>query len=164
MGLDKRAIGEWARYWEPLYKVVPEARAAAVKAWGERMQQEVEQQIVTQGVQDERNHVRSWQELRLGSRGGWAAISPRSGAAGASSDGRKHTWKEKQVTASQVTRWLERGHGNRKGHLGAHFHTAQSAGYTKGHLFYSWAEMIAEREALKAADDALCRIADEIEY
>lgn len=164
MGLDKKEIEEWAHYWESLFQVVPEARADAVKAWGERMQEEVRRQVTSQGVQDSREHVRSWQELRLGSLGGWAAVSPRSGKAGIAGDGRAHTWKGNQVTASQVTRWLESGHGNRKTRFGTRFNTATASRYTKGHLFYSWAEMIAEREALKAADDALCRIADEVEH
>lgn len=164
MGIDKKEIEEWARYWEPLFRVVPEARADAVKAWGEQMQKEVRRQVTSRGVQDSREHVRLWQEMRMGSRGGWVAVSPRSGKAGTAGDGRVHTWKGKTVTASQVTRWLERGHGNRQRHFGTRFNTANAARYTRGHLFYSWAEMIAEREALKAADDALCRIADEVDY
>lgn len=36
--------------------------------------------------------------------------------------------------------------------------------YVPGRMFYSWAKVDAEKLSLKAADEILCRIADEIDY
>lgn len=58
--------------------------------------------------------MRTWQELRVGSKGGYAALSPGKGTAQPRAGETQHTWKGKPVSKKQVTRWLERGHGTRR--------------------------------------------------
>ena len=118
--------------------------------------------------------VRTWQELRVGSKGGYAALSPGKGTAQPRVEETQHTWKGKPVSKKQVTRWLERGHGTRRPAAGssrswnqagrAGVTRASAAGYVKGRQFYSWTKAKALELALKAADRVLSRIADEVDY
>lgn len=118
--------------------------------------------------------VRTWQELRVGSKGGYAALSPGKGTAQPRAGEAQHTWKGKPVSKKQVTRWLERGHGTRRPAAGssrswnqagrAGVTRASAAGYVKGRQFYSWTKAKALEPALKAADRVLSRIADEVDY
>lgn len=123
MGIDRSRIQRSNKYWEELYKAVPDARRAAVEAMGEAIKKEVDSQIAAR-IDDGAGHVQSWQEIRIGSRGGYAAVSPckyenfsargnplRSGGRSAP---RVHTYRGKAVSAKQVTAWLERGHSVRK--------------------------------------------------
>ena len=110
----------------------------------------------------------------MGSKGGYAALSPGKGTAQPRVEETQHTWKGKPVSKKQVTRWLERGHGTRRPAAGssrswnqagrAGVARASAAGYVKGRQFYSWTKMKALDLALKAADRVLSRIADEVDY
>lgn len=172
--LNREWLERFSQFWDSLFEVVPEARAEAVKAMGEAAKQELDAQIGAADLEtDAKGTVRSWQELRLGSRGGYAALSPRSGTA-APRSGKQHTWKGAAVTQRQVTKWLERGHGTRKPRAGSAtaWNQAGTAGirrrsavsYVKGRQFYSYTRGKALDLALKAADRALSRIADEVDY
>ena len=110
----------------------------------------------------------------MGSKGGYAALSPGKGTAQPRAGEAQHTWKGKPVSKKQVTRWLERGHGTRRPAAGssrswnqagrAGVTRASAAGYVKGRQFYSWTKAKALELALKAADRVLSRIADEVDY
>ena len=102
-----------------------------------------------------------WQQLRMGSGGGYIAVSPVSDEAVQVTRGGKNT------TSKDVTRYLERGHGIRppSGRAGRYVPRVRSGRtYVPGRMFYSWAAANAEKLALKAADRAMGRIADEIDY
>ncbi len=181
--LEREQLRRFVKYWDELIQMVPEARKEAVEAAGEAVKRALDAQIQRAGLNgvEAKGRVRSWQELRLGSRGGYAAISPwketvysfdrRAGFGGRY---RQHTWNGKPVTARQVTTWLERGHGTgatgrteiswtkRKGQ---HRRKARwGSGYVAGRQFYAWTKADALDLALKAADQVLCRIADEVDF
>lgn len=168
--LNRRAVQKFISYWEDLIEDFPEARGEAVRAMGEAVQRDLSAQIARADLEeDARGTVISWQELRLGSLGGYAAITPKADTARPRA-GKQHTWKGKAVTQKQVTRWLERGHGvpkytgsgmqrNRKRRSG--LNPVTGLRYVKGRMFYSWTKMKALEHALDAANEALEIFAEE---
>lgn len=163
----------FARKWEDLLRAFPEARRKAVETMGEAARRQLNEQIQAAQLKDgAKGTVRSWQELRLGSGGGYAALSPRKGVARPAPGERQHTWHGSPVTQRQVTRWLEKGHGVRKPTAGSGkaWNQAGRGGrikqrsartYVAGRQFYSWTEEKALELARKAADQALSLITDE---
>ena len=156
-------------FWEDLIEEFPEARAKAVEAMGQAVKRDLDAQIGKADLEaDAKGTVRSWQELRLGSGGGYAALSPRKGTP---SGDRPKSWRGTTVTVRQVTKWLEKGHGvrkpapgsarawNRAGRSG--MNTVTGLRYVKGRLFYSWTKGRALEHALAAADEALELFAEE---
>lgn len=167
--LDRKAIEKFNSYWEDLMEEFPEARASAVKAMGQAVKRDLDAQIGRADLEaDAKGTVRSWQELRLGSRGGYAALSAQKGKP---SGGRTKSWRGQAVTIKQVIKWLERGHGvrkpapgsaaawNRAGRSG--LNTVTGLRYVKGRMFYSWTKMKAMEHALDAANEALEIFAEE---
>lgn len=159
--LDREKMRRFVRYWDRLLEVVPEARREAVEEAGQAVKRSLNTQIQRADLSswEAKGRVSSWQQIRLGSRGGWAAVSPKKGAvyswdrrASFGGRARQHTWAGKPVTARQVTTWLERNHGVRPG------------GYVSGRRFYTATKDDAQKIALKAADRVLCRIADEVDF
>lgn len=171
--LNRKAVRKFISYWEDLIEEFPEARGEAVRTMGEAVKRDLDAQIGRADLEeDARGTVISWQELRLGSLGGYAAITPKADTARPRA-GKQHTWKGKAVTQKQVTRWLERGHGvrkpapgsdrawNRAGRSG--INTVTGLRYVKGRMFYSWTKMKALEHALDAANEALEIFAEEKE-
>lgn len=159
--MERERLRRFVRYWDRLLEIVPEARREAVQAAGETVKGALDGQIQSAGLSgaEAKGRVKSWQRLRLGSGGGWAAVSAMKGTvysrdrrAGFGARARQHTWHGKPVTARQVTGWLERGHGVRP------------SGYVSGRQFYARTRDGAQETALKAADKVLCRIADEVDF
>ena len=173
--LERQKLERFYRYWEELYAVVPEARAKAVEAMGEAVLKELGVQIQAADLESgAKGTVKSWQELRLGDKGGYAAVSPRGQTAAPKAGEKQHTWRGEAVTQRQVTKWLEKGHGARKPGAGSQrmFNRLGRGGivrrsertYVKGRQFYSWTRLNAVSIAVKAADRALSAIADEVDY
>ena len=159
--LEREQVRRFVQYWDRLLQVVPEARKEAVEAAGEAVKRSLNTQIQSANLSsgEAQSRVKSWQELRLGSGGGWAAVSPMKGTvyswdqrANFGARARQHTWRGRAVTARQVTGWLERGHGIRP------------SGYVAGRQFYAYTKDDAQQIALKAADKVLSRIADEVDF
>ena len=74
---ERERLDRFVEFWEPLFTAFPEAKAKAVKAMGEEMQKDLNAQIYAADLEtDAKGTVVSWQELRLGSGGGYAAVSP----------------------------------------------------------------------------------------
>lgn len=152
-------MDKFARYWDRLYQAFPDARRQAAEAMGEAVRKDLNAQIQAADLlPSAKGTVRSWQQMRLGSRGGYAAVSPTKGTV-MSRDPRKggwkmrqHTYRGKAVSARQVTKWLERGHGTPWG------------GYVKARRFYSFTRAKAWEHAKKAADKVLSLIADEVDF
>ena len=146
-------MDRFARYWEKLYQAFPDARRQAAQAMGEAVQKDLNAQIQAADLENgAKSTVRSWQDVRIGSRGGYAAVYPAGGVAKPRAGQKQHTWRGDPVTQKQVTRWLERGHGTPQG------------GYVKGRQFYSFTRMKAWEHARKAADRVLSLIADEVDF
>ena len=185
--LERQQMDRFARYWERLYQAVPDARRQAAEAMGEAVMQDLKQNIQMADLTGRaKGTVRSWQTVRQGSRGGYAAVSPGKGTV-MSRDPRsrgtwkvrQHTYKGKPVTARQVTKWLERGHGvghrpstNPRGSLlvrglregYSSWNDQTGVNYVRGRQFYSFTRAKAWEHARKAADKVLAMIADEVDF
>ena len=168
--LDRQAVQKFNTRFGRLMEVYPEARATAVKAMGQAVQQELNAQIGKADLEtDAKGTVSSWQELRLGSKGGYAALSAIK--ASPYHGGRKpKSWKGTPVTVKQVTKWLERGHGVRKADTTKAYAWSQrrknriwrsgvnkytGLRYVKGRMFYSWTKLKVRNQALDAATEAM---------
>lgn len=187
--LDRERMRRFVQAWDDVLQMVPEARREAVEAAGKAVKQSLDAQIQNADLSsiEAKGRVSSWQRLRLGSGGGWAAISAMKGTvyswdkrANFGGRTRQHTWYGEPVTARQVTSWLERGHGfgkdlkRSKAMEAKHFkymyenkmlEPEQSrSGYVSGRQFYASTKDDALKIALKAADKVLCRIADEVDF
>lgn len=153
----------WDRFWEywnTVIKQVPHVKKEALESMGGAVRDKVVQQL-RQRVNDPQGRVARWQEVRTGSRGGYVAVSPTNGETVQVSRTGHDT------TSRDLTRYLERGHAVRSPSGRAKRYTPRlRAGktYVPGRMFYSWAKVDAEKLALKAADEVLCHIADEIDY
>ncbi|MEQ2445003.1 hypothetical protein WMO64_16240 [Pseudoflavonifractor sp. CLA-AP-H29] len=184
---ERKRLDQFLRFWEPLFEKVPEARRAAVEAMGETVKQELDAQIRAADLEeDAKGTVISWQEVRLGSGGGYVAVSPVKGKSVQSRDRtkrgeklRQHTYRGAAVTSHQITKWLEKGHGARQADPtkayawsrsrwnrdhAAPFNDRTGKQYIQGRMFYSWASLKARDIALRAASRVLERIGDEVDY
>ena len=178
--MDRRRLDQFVNYWEPLLKKVPEAKKKAVKSMGEAMQRELNAKIMEADLEpDAKETVISWQEVRIGSGGGYAAVSPKKGIARPAKGQKQHTWKGEAVRKKQVTRWLEKGHGlppadlkksyawskKRRYREGkSRFNDWTGESFVAGRKFYGFARLNAQDQALRAADKVLSMIADEVDY
>lgn len=180
--LDRQKLDRFARRWEDLYRAFPEARRKAAETMAESVKKDLNAQIQAANLAPSaKATVRSWQQIRLGSGGGWSAVSPAKGTV-MSRDPRKGGWKMRQhtnqgkpVTAKQVTRWLERGHGTpptgrktqsyvRKTKTWHEIAERSGSGYVEGRLFYSWTYMKAVDHAIEAAEKLLDSISEEMDF
>lgn len=172
---ERERLRRFLDCWEPLFEVVPQARADAVKAMGEAMEQELHARIQAADLEaDAKGTVISWQELRLGSGGGYAAVSPIKGKTVQSRVRTKnsvkmcqHTYKGMPVTSKQISGWLEKGHGVRKADTTKDYawrRWGSRKTYVAGRQFYSFARLKSRDLAYKAADRVLSQIADEVDY
>ncbi len=174
--LRRERMAQFNRYWDDLYKVLPEARREAVQAMGEAVKKELDAQIDRSDFQaDAKPTIRNWQELSFGSRGGYAAISPVAKKLSQPKSGKPKKWRGMDVSSRMVTKWLDRGYGTRKPAAGSvrawnsagrngGVRQTQNQGYVKGRMFYSWTESRAQEAAIRAADKVLSAIADEVDY
>lgn len=183
---DRKQLDEFIRFWDDLLQAFPEARAKAVQAMGEEVRDDLHGNIMSADLEaDAKGTVISWQELRLGSRGGYAALSPKDGNRVRSKD-RQLSWrkrilkrfKEKPVSKRRVTRWLEKGHGvydgdptkdyrwsDRYDRAGkARINDRTGKRYVPGRQFYSFTRLYAVDHALAAAEKVLTVISDEVDY
>ena len=78
--MDRARLERFNRFWEELLQAVPDARRQAVEEAGAAVQRELNAQIGAAELADgAKGTVRTWQELRVGSKGGYAALSPEKG-------------------------------------------------------------------------------------
>ena len=71
-----------------------------VKSIGDKLLKAVQANVDSSGINDAHGHVKSWQELRIGSAHGYAAVSPAKSKSGSDSPG-------------AITNYLESGHKTR---------------------------------------------------
>lgn len=165
--IEREQIRKFNQYWEDLYEEFPGAKRKAVEAMGEAVQRELDANIQRADLEAEaKGHVRGWQELRMGSGGGYAALTPSKGKPVRA----RAQWRGQTVTTKMVTKWLERGHGVRKPAAGSErawnrftrsgLNRTSGTRYVAGRMFYSWTKLRALDIALEAAGAALEEIAD----
>lgn len=154
---DKEAWEMFWRRWDDVTEKWPDAKRLALREMGKVILKEVVQQIPKRGVHDSRGRVARWQNMRLGSGGGYVAVSP------SSEDTVQVTRGGNRTNSAQITQYLEGGHairppsGRTKRYV-PRLHSGRS--YVPGHLFYSWAKMDVEYKAIDAADQVLDELSD----
>lgn len=170
--MQREKLKKFVEDWEELFEEFPETKRQASEEMGEATKKYLDRQIGRSGFRGGADYaVRSWQEVRIGSKGGYAAVSPVKGIVlrRTSGDRKVKTWRGREVTSSMVTRWQERGYGTRKAAPGSErswsrvkngkVHVRDKKDYVKGKQFYSYTKLKAFDNALKAAWHAMDRIA-----
>lgn len=163
--LDASELESFIKYYGEFIKRLPAIKTQAIYAAGKVLQDEVRDQINKQGVHDLFGRVNRWQQLSLGSKGGYARVK-------SICESTDSSWNGSSVSSSQITAWLERGHATRRpsGRVERYKPRIKSAiigktgAVVKGKMFYSWARFYGERKALDAAERELDRITDEWEW
>lgn len=151
---DKKELESFLHFYGRFLEKVPAIKTQALYAAAKSFQEEVRRQIQEQGVHDSFGRVKRWQQVYLGSKGGYAAVRPMA-------EHTQKTWKGKSVFSSQITRWLEKGHGARRSRGGFY---QSGVTYVKGYMFYSWAKSKGLDAARNAFERELDRITDEWEW
>lgn len=164
VAFDKKQWDTFWMVWERKLETLPGAKKAALLKSGLAVQALLNKQIDSRfsssisrkGKRFAPNeHVKRWQELRLGVGGGYAAISPKKVTVRVSKkSGRKYT-------AAAITRYLERGHkirepsGRWKRYQPRENDELLIGGangfIVPGRMFYSWTRMDSTRIAVNAA-------------
>lgn len=167
---DKKQWDTFWKVWERKLETLPGAKKAALLKSGLAVQALLNKQIDSRfssaisrkGKRFAPNEqVKRWQELRLGSGGGFSALSPKNITVRTNKKGGG------THTAAQITRYLERGYktrepsgrwkryrprmGDRLDANGKHY----LVGIVPGRMFYSWTKMDAARVAVKAAREEI---------
>lgn len=149
--VDKAQWAEFWLRWKFMTKKTPETVRMALYAAGKAARAEVLRQIGRLGVPDVHGRLQRWQEIRMGSEGGYSAVS-------ATAADIVQVSENAITTSADLTRYLEHGHGVRTPSGRAKRYTPRLRGngaYVKGHLFYSWAIVEADRLARAAAEEAM---------
>ena len=158
-GLDKQTWDKFWDYWQDLIEEWPDAKKAAMLAAGRALLPAVQRQI-KQRVNDARGRVQRWQDMRLGSGGGYVAVSP------VDDQVTINQTADRFVTAKDITQYLERGHAIRppSGRSQRYVPRVRSGrSYVPGRQFYSWTQLDAAKIATEAADEALEWLSDTLD-
>ena len=161
-------LGELLHAFDEVIAKVPEARERALKAAIQPVERELFQQIALRLPGKDRNyHVRGWQEVTMGSRGGYIKIQAA-----------KEETNRYGYTARQITGYLERGHKmvlpkrNRyrdvdRSSVSKSDRTVENTAtgdlVVPGYLFYSYTKMRAVNAARMAAESVLEELEDTLE-
>lgn len=170
--MERKQLERFNRYWDHLLGKFPEYRRDAVEAMGKAVAKDLAVQIDAADLApDAKGTVKSWQTVKVGSGGGYAAVRPDAQRKGGE---KPTTWRGKAATTRQVTKWLDRGHGIRKPAPGSSRQWAKAGrkrtylppgqNYVKARQFYSFTKLKALDHALAAADKCLAKIEDEVEW
>jgi hypothetical protein len=127
------ALGKMLQSFEDVTAKIPEARRKALEAAAKAVQEDLNREIVQRlPNHDARGRVRSWQEVTIGTRGGYAAVTrtPKSRSERVNQQSAWSTVKralrgqsaKKVYTGYEITKWLEKGHeiGNQYGRAKYH--------------------------------------------
>jgi hypothetical protein len=115
------ALGKMLQSFEDVTAKIPEARRKALEAAAKAVQEDLNREIVQRlPNHDARGRVRSWQEVAIGTRGGYAAVT-RTPKSRSERVNQQSTWAtvkralrgqsaKKVYTGYEITKWLEKGH------------------------------------------------------
>lgn len=154
---DKQDWDAFWRFWEEAIQRIPDLKREALEAMGKAVLQEVREQIPRRGVHDPQGRVARWQEMRVGSKGGYVAVSP------SPDEIVQVTRFGEKTTSKDATRYLERGHGIPTPSGRARRYVPRIAShrtYVPGRMFYSWAKQDAQKIALEEANRAMDQLTD----
>ena len=123
-----------------LLKEFPEARRKLHEEFADLLKTEVNTQIDSSGLRDERGKIKGWQESSVGSGGGYAVTRPEKSSTGANSPG-------------AITNYLESGHQIRKPSGRAkRYRPRIKRSYVDGYHFYQKAQRSVEAKAIRLAE------------
>ena len=172
VSFDQKQWDTFWRVWERRLETLPGAKKAALLKSGLAVQallhKQIDARFLNSRGKDKRGkrfppneQVKRWQELRLGSGGGYTAISPKNVIV------RSNKTMEGSHTAQVITRSLEHGHKIRppsgrwqryrpriKGKLDTN-RKHRIHNVVPGRMFYSWAKKDATRVAVNAAREEI---------
>lgn len=156
LSLDKSGWDKFMAAWQNVTEAFPDAKRRALHEAGKVILLEVMDQIVISGIRDNRFHVRSWQDMRIGSGGGYVAIAPA-----------VVNVPSKGLMSKKITKYLDLGYAARRpsgtnkryeprierARIGPRGNV-----YVPGRHFYDSARPKANEEAKKAAEKVLAQI------
>lgn len=152
--IDTSGIEAFDRTLAELLKEDPDERHELHEKLGAMAKLEVNRAIASSGVNDSHGNVRRFQVRRIGSKGGYAAVS----AAG-SNDG--------AMTGSNspgaITNYLESGHKIRPHKSSKGYRPRICIAYVNGFHFYQSAGTSVEAKAISMVEDFANRLADKLE-
>ena len=141
-------MDELIKRFDKLIAEAPEMRRQFHEKAGEVLKELVDTSIESSGINDAHGTVRRWQVARVGSRGGYAAVSAEGGETGANSPG-------------AITNYLEHGHVTRtpSGRAKRHRKSRVKVAFVNGFHFYETASNRVKSEMLSLAHDFVDDIA-----
>ncbi len=168
-----KELEQFLHYYSRVMDAIPNARKEALSEAAEAVKAEVDRQIGAQGIQDRHGRVKRWQQVTMGSGGGWARVKPVEIKINKKTTS-VETKINKETTSVDITRYLERGHklvmpgrhGKVTTYAAKKAVVSESTGnyIVPGRLFYSRTKSKAQKIALDAARKVLDRIEDENEF
>ncbi len=155
--LDKKELERLCRWYEDCLKIIPEARKKALQAAADAVKAELDRQIDTR-VNDAHGKVKRWQQVTMGSRGGYSKLSPEKVPV-TNKYGKQYGYNSRQVTG-----YLDRGHAvpsptgknsNYAPNLRKAILGSNGRAVVPGRLFYSWTKMKASELGIAAMEKSL---------
>lgn len=151
--VDLLELQDLARDLNELLIHIPEARRKLHEDIAEIAKKEVDTQILASGINDANNKIRGWQEARVGSGGGYAAVSAVKGV-GLTGDN----------SPGAITNYLESGHRIRPPSGQAkRYEPAIKTPYVEGRHFYEEARYTAEAKVIRLVEQYTEELASRIE-
>lgn len=149
--IDLKAMEKFIDDLNDLLDDIPNARRELHEEMAKLLKTEVDEAIISSGIQDTSGKVRSWQEARVGSGGGYAAIRPTDSSVGPNSPG-------------AITNYLEHGHRIRRPSGNAkRYRPKIRVPYVDGRHFYQSASRTIEPKAIALAEQFAEKLAKRIE-
>ena len=148
--VDLSGLDKLDREFKHILEELPEARRGLHEEIGAAVLQNVRSEIDSSGLKDSHGNIKGWQESRVGSRGGYAAVSAVRGTGSGGSDD----------SPGAITNYLEHGHKIRP--AGSSKSRATKP-YVDGYHFYKEANFEADVTALEAAEKYADKIAQLLE-
>ncbi|QEY34618.1 hypothetical protein FL966_05880 [Caproiciproducens galactitolivorans] len=141
---------------DALLKEFPQKRRELHGCLGRMLQEEVNAQIAQAGFKDGGEKLKSWQEMKVGSGGGYTAVRPTKSATGSNSPG-------------AITNYNEAGHKIRKpkavhkGNKKYRYRPKINVPYVDGRNFYEAARRNVEAKAIQIVEEFVDELAKELE-
>lgn len=145
--VEIKGLAELDKALSDMLTEFPDARREMHERISKKVEENVRSKINASGLNDSLGRVKGWQEGRVGSGGGYAAVSAIRGATGADSPG-------------AITNYLENGHKIRP--PGKTMPRAKRA-YVNGYHFYAAASEQAQAIAVAEAETMLNELAGKLE-
>lgn len=145
--VEFEGLKELDRRFASVLNKFPSERKELFERIAQRLESEVGQQIYMSGVNDFSGKIEGWQKGRVGSRGGYAAVSAISGKTGPNSPG-------------AITNYLNSGHKIRP--PGKLRRSRVHVAYVNGYHFYQFAAANAEAIAANEAEKLSDKLAQEL--